>query len=38
MRAPATLETICQAGASWWPMAMTRALDDAVLHLRLNEG
>ena len=36
--APATLETICQAGASWWPMAMTRALDDAVLHLRLNEG
>ena len=35
---PATLETICQAGASWWPVAMTRALDDAVLHLRLNEG
>ena len=36
--APATLETICQAGASWWPVAMTRALDDAILHLRLNEG
>ena len=36
--APATLETICQAGASWWPVAMTRALDDALLHLRLNEG
>jgi benzoyl-CoA-dihydrodiol lyase len=35
---PATLETICQAGASWWPVAMTRALDDAILHLRLNEG
>ena len=35
---PATLETICQAGASWWPVAMTRALDNAVLHLRLNEG
>lgn len=36
--APATLETLCQAGASWWPVAMTRALDDAILHLRLNEG
>ena len=35
---PATLEAICQAGASWWPVAMTRALDDAILHLRLNEG
>ena len=35
---PATPETICQAGASWWPVAMTRALDDAILHLRLNEG
>ena len=35
---PATLETICQAGASWWLVAMTRALDDAILHLRLNEG
>ena len=36
--APATLETICQTGASWWPVAVTRALDDAILHLRLNEG
>ena len=36
--APATLETLCQAGVSWWPVAMTRALDDAILHLRLNEG
>ena len=35
---PATPETICQAGASWWPVAMARALDDAILHLRLNEG
>ena len=35
---PATLEGIHQAGASWWPLALTRALDDAVLHLRLNEG
>lgn len=36
--APVTLETIRQSGASWWPLAMTRALDDAILHLRLNEG
>ena len=36
--APITLETIRQAGASWWPLAVTRALDDAILHLRLNEG
>jgi benzoyl-CoA-dihydrodiol lyase len=24
-------------GASWWPLAMARELDDAVLHLRTNE-
>ena len=36
--APATLDAIRQAGASWWPLAVTRALDDAILHLRLNEG
>jgi len=24
-------------GASFWPLAMTRALDDAILHLRTNE-
>ena len=36
--APATPEAIRQAGASWWPLAVTRALDDAILHLRLNEG
>ena len=35
---PATLAGIHQAGASWWPLALTRALDDALLHLRLNEG
>jgi benzoyl-CoA-dihydrodiol lyase len=33
-----TPETIHRAGASWWPLAVTRALDDAILHLRLNEG
>ena len=35
---PAIPETLCRTGASWWPVAVTRALDDAVLHLRLNEG
>ena len=33
-----TLEAVRHAGASWWPLAMTRALDDAILHMRLNEG
>ena len=33
-----TPEAVRHAGASWWPLAMTRALDDAILHLRLNEG
>ena len=32
------LESIHRAGASWWPLAVARALDDAILHLRLNEG
>ena len=35
---PLTPAAIRQAGASWWPLAVTRALDDAILHLRLNEG
>jgi benzoyl-CoA-dihydrodiol lyase len=25
------------AGAAWWPLAMARQLDDAILHLRTNE-
>jgi benzoyl-CoA-dihydrodiol lyase len=25
------------AGAAWWPLAMCRELDDAILHLRTNE-
>lgn len=33
-----TLEAVRHTGASWWPLAMTRALDDAILHMRLNEG
>ena len=35
---PLTPAASRQAGASWWPLAVTRALDDAILHLRLNEG
>ena len=32
-----SMEAVRRAGASWWPLAMTRALDDAILHMRLNE-
>ena len=31
------LDSILAAGASWWPLAMARELDDAVLSLRTNE-
>ncbi len=34
---PQTLADIEQAGAAWWPLAMGRELDDAILHLRTNE-
>ncbi|CAB5680521.1 Benzoyl-CoA-dihydrodiol lyase [Delftia tsuruhatensis] len=34
---PATIEAIVQAGDAWWPLAMGRELDDAILHLRTNE-
>ena len=30
------LDAIAQRGAEWWPLAMTRELDDAILHLRTN--
>ncbi len=30
------LEQIVKAGASWWPLAMARELDDALLRLRAN--
>ena len=33
----ATLRGIHAAGAAFWPLAMARELDDAILHLRLNE-
>ena len=35
--APKTLEAIHAAGANFWPLALARELDDAILHLRLNE-
>ncbi len=34
---PADLRGIHDAGSSFWPLAMARELDDALLHLRLNE-
>ncbi|QIL70015.1 benzoyl-CoA-dihydrodiol lyase [Diaphorobacter sp. HDW4B] len=34
---PTTTNAIEQAGATWWPLAMGRELDDAILHLRTNE-
>ena len=33
---PGNLEQIVTAGASWWPLAMARELDDALLMLRAN--
>jgi len=35
---PQTLEDIQAAGASFWPLALARELDDAILHLRFNES
>src|SRR5690348_10315148 len=35
---PADLAGIHAAGADFWPLAMARELDDAILHLRLNES
>ena len=34
---PGDLAGIHTAGAAFWPLAMARELDDAILHLRLNE-
>jgi len=34
----ATLDTALARGAAWWPLAMARELDDAILHLRTNES
>src|SRR5262249_6400650 len=35
---PATIEEALVRGAGWWPLAMARELDDAILHLRTNEA
>ena len=34
---PSALDDIVAAGARWWPLAMARELDDAILMLRANE-
>ena len=34
---PAELAAIHAAGAEFWPLALARELDDAILHLRFNE-
>jgi benzoyl-CoA-dihydrodiol lyase len=34
---PADLDAIRALGAAWWPLAMARELDDAILLLRTNE-
>jgi benzoyl-CoA-dihydrodiol lyase len=33
---PDEIDTIVARGAQWWPLAMARQLDDAILHLRTN--
>ncbi|MEE8465443.1 MAG: 2,3-epoxybenzoyl-CoA dihydrolase [Dehalococcoidia bacterium] len=35
---PANVSGIHAAGDSFWPLALARELDDAILHLRLNES
>ena len=34
---PAGIDSIRAAGATWWPLAMARQLDDAILMLRTND-
>jgi benzoyl-CoA-dihydrodiol lyase len=34
---PTTLDQILGAGAGWWPLQITRELDDAILSLRTNQ-
>ncbi|MEC9296734.1 MAG: 2,3-epoxybenzoyl-CoA dihydrolase [SAR324 cluster bacterium] len=34
---PSTPESIQAAGANYWPLAMARELDDAIMHLSFNE-
>ena len=35
---PSDIAGIEAAGTAWWPLAMQRELDDAILHLRTNES
>ena len=35
---PRTVGEIHAAGDQWWPLAMARELDDAILMLRINEA
>lgn len=34
---PTDIDSAVQQGAGWWPLALVRELDDALLHLRFNE-
>ncbi len=34
---PTTVDAIVGAGATWWPLAMARELDDAILSMRTSE-
>jgi len=34
---PASVEAMVEEGARFWPLRLARELDDAILHLRLNE-
>jgi benzoyl-CoA-dihydrodiol lyase len=35
---PADAQAVRRQGTAYWPMALTRELDDLILHLRTNEG
>jgi benzoyl-CoA-dihydrodiol lyase len=35
---PSTIEAAHRLGAAFWPLAVARELEDAILHLRTNEG
>ena len=34
---PASIQEILEAGAAWWPLQVSRELDDAILSLRINQ-
>jgi benzoyl-CoA-dihydrodiol lyase len=34
---PGTIDTIVAAGVDWWPLALARELDDAIVSMRSNE-